>query len=254
MAATTPWVVLGNLLFAIACGAVAVHLISLAWRTRRTPELFLGLGLIFLVAGFSMFAVSGMGRTTVGEASVPLIALGSIAVSLSVFFQCAFAASTFRLGRRWAITMTFLLGFAELCISVGIVYSLLHCSRAPPEFTASYLGMFLLRLPLAVSYAWIAIDGLLQYRVALRRQKLGMGDAALTHRFFLFFIMGTIHCTNWIVSSGLHLQGMTPFNHPLGAASLGVGSTLASLALYLALLPPVRYLDWIKQRNLPSEA
>lgn len=57
----------------------------------------------------------------------------------------------------------------------------------------------------------------------------------------------------WGNSAGLHLQEMSPFNHPLGAASLGVGSAFASFALYLAFVPPVRYLDWIKQRDLPSE-
>jgi hypothetical protein len=252
MATTALLVILGNLVFVLTCGTIGLHLIRLSRRTGRSPELLLGLGLIFIVMGISMLRASGMGRATVSEVSIPLIAAGNTALALSILFQGAFVCRTFRPGRRWAIALASSLGLAELGITAEIVHALVNSAPDTPEVVATHWGVFLIRGPLAACYGWTAIEGFLQFRMAQRRQKLGIGDAILTNRFLLFCVMGVLSCANAIISSALHRVGMTPFSHPVSAAFLGLGSAMVSLVLLLAFLPPVRYLDWIRTRQLPS--
>ena len=76
MSTTTMLVILGNLLFVIACGTIGTHLLRLARRTGRTPERLLGLGLLQLVFAIPMLGASGMGRVTVMEVKLPLVIAG----------------------------------------------------------------------------------------------------------------------------------------------------------------------------------
>lgn len=254
MTATTLLVILGNLLFVITCGAIGGHLVALAHRTGRTPERLLGSGLLLLVLSIPLLGASGLGRVTVGEINLPFVVAGLALFSISVLCQSAFVWQTFRPGRSWALVLALTLGIAEFAVSGGILHSILNSA---PDLRASAVtrdGIFWVRIPLAISYAWTSIEGFMQYRMAQRRQKLGIGDAVLTNRFYVWGGTGVLAFSNTVISSALHLQGMTPFNHPLSAALLGVGAALTSIGLLLVFLPPVRYLDWIKARNAATPA
>lgn len=249
MTTTTMLVILGNLLFVIACGAIGGHLLLLARRTGRTPERLLGWGLMLLVLSIPMLGASGMGRVTVALVKLPLAISGLTLLSISVLCQSAFVWRTFRPGRNWALVLTLSLGIAEFAVMGAIVHTLLN--SVPDQSAAAVVRdqISWIRIPFTICYAWTSIEGFMQYRMAQRRQKLGIGDAVLTNRFFVWSGTGALAFSNTVVSTALHLHGVTPFNHPLGAAVLGVGSMLASFGLLLVFLPPVRYLDWIKGRS-----
>ncbi|MBW2388228.1 MAG: hypothetical protein JRG89_07290 [Deltaproteobacteria bacterium] len=254
MTTTTLLVILGNLLFVIACGAIGGHLVLLARRTGHAPERLLGSGLLLLVLSIPLLGASGMGRVTVGEVKLPLVIAGLALLSMSVLCQSAFVWRTFRPGRSWALMLTVSLGIAEFVVSGWILHAILNSAPELPASAATREGIFFIRIPLTISYAWTSIEGFMQYRMARRRQKLGIGDAVLTNRFFVWSSTGALAFSNTVVSSALHLHGMTPFNHPLSAALLGVGSTLSSIGLLLVFLPPARYLDWIKARSAATAA
>ncbi len=246
MPTTTLLVVLGNILFVIACGTIGVHLTLLARRTSRTPELLLGSGLLLIVTGIPMLALSGMGRVTIGELRLPLVIAGLALLSLSVVCQTAFVWRTFRPSTWWAPALTALLGVAELLVAGAILQAILNAAPDTPAVEVTHQSVSWIRLPFAISYSWTAIEGFQQYRMAQRRQKLGIGDPVLTNRFLLWSCTGALACSNVLVSSALHMLGVTPFNHPLGAALMGIGSTIASVTLSLVFLPPARYVGWVR--------
>jgi hypothetical protein len=254
MSTTTMLVLLGNLLFIVACGAIGVHLLLLARRTGRSPERLLGTGLLLLVVSIPLLGASGMGRLTVGEVKLPIAMTGLALLSLSVFCQSAFVWRTFRPDRSWALVLTLALGMAEFAVSAEVVRALVNSA---PDLTASAAtrdAIFWIRIPLMISYAWTSIEGFAQFRMARRRQKHGIGDAVLSNRFLIWSSTGALAFSNTVISSVLHLNGMTPFNHPLSAAVLGVGSMFASFGLLLVFLPPARYLDCIKDRSATTVA
>ncbi len=246
MTTTTALVILGNLLSVLAFGVIGSKLVRLAMRHRRAPELVLGLGLLLLVLGLPLLAASGMGRVTVGEVrQLPLIA-GLLSLTASVALQSAFVWRTFRPDRHWALGLCVALGAAELCVAASIVHAI---QTSPPDLPATIAtrdAVSWLRVPMTVSYVWIAIEGSLQFRMSRRREALGLGNPVITNRFALWGFTGALGASNTIVSTVLHLNGMTPFAHPAGAACLGIGSSIASIALFLTFLPPSRYVAWVR--------
>lgn len=249
MSAFNALVVLGNLIFILVCGTVGVRLVLKAQRTRQIPEFLLGTGLVLLVIGLPMLGASGMGRVTVGELKVPLIVAGLALFALSVVFQSAFVWRTFRPGRIWALTLTVILGVAGFWVMARILMAVFTSPVDVMSVDAVRESVLWLRIPFTAVYAWTAIEGFQQFLMARRREKIGIGDPVLTNRFLLWSGSGALACVNTIVSTILHILHMTPFNHPLGAACLGIGATLASLAMLLVFIPPTRYTRWLRARH-----
>jgi hypothetical protein len=254
MPVTTLLVVAGNLLFVLACGTVGARLLRLSRRTQKMPELLLGIGLLFVVIAIPVLGASGIGRGTVGELRVPLVLLGLSLLTISVVSQAAFAFKTFRPGQNWALAIVVLIGLAELSVSTTVMSSILTSAPDLPAILATKDGVQWVRAPFTIAYAWTAIEALLQYRMARRREQLGIGNAVVTNRFLLWGATGVFACTNTLITTALHYNGMTPFNHPLGAACFGLGSVLTSVTLTLAFIPPARYRRWVEQRSVETPA
>lgn len=85
--------------------------------------------------------------------------------------------------------------------------------------------------------------------MAQRREKIDIGDPVLTNRFTLWTGVGALACANSVITTMLHAVQITAFNHPVGAAALGIGASLTSVALFLVFMPPVRYIEWIRMRG-----
>ena len=242
-------VVLGNLIFILACGTVGVRLLLKAKRTRQAPELYMGLSLLLMVGGVPMLAASGIGRTTVGELRLPLLAVGLAMLAGSIAFQSAFVVRTFRPGLAWARLLGLSLSAFGIVVMSRIVFAAATSPADMMSVDAVRATVLWIRVPFAASYAWTAVEGFRQFRMAQRREKLDLGDPILTNRFFLWTCVGGLACANSALATVLHVYRVTPFNHPLGATCMGVGASLASIALLLAFMPPGRYIGWLRARH-----
>lgn len=249
MSPTTLLVVLGNLLFVLACGAVGGRLARKAMRTRELPEMLMGVGLLLLVVGLVALGASGIGRTSVGEVKLPLLAVGLAMFGTSAALQAGFVSRTFRPGQHWARLLTTFLGAFAFAVMGRILATAATSPAELMSVDAMRDSVFWIRLPFAAVYMWTAIEGYQQYRMAQRRENLDIGDPVLTNRFMLWTGVGALACFNSILTTTLHAFHITAFNHPVGAASLGVGASLASIALLLVFMPPLRYIEWIRVRN-----
>ena len=245
---TLALVIAGNLLFVLACGTAGVKLLLLASRSRQVPELSLGLAFVLMIVGIPLAGASGLGRGTVSEVSSPLLAIALLLLAVAITGQAVFTWRTFRINAKWALTLVLVVAVTTLSAAISVVHTV---QTATPEALAKEAtngGILSLRLPLLIVYFWTSIEGALQYRMARRRQILGLGDPVVTNRFLLWASVGGFAFLNSLTSAILHLKGMTPSSDPIAAACLAFGGALGSVFLYLVFMPPATYIDFVKRR------
>jgi hypothetical protein len=91
-------------------------------------------------------------------------------------------------------------------------------------------------------FLWSAAESLLQHRMALRRQALGLADPVVASRFLLFAVYGLAATGILLANAAAVLLG---FNLATSLVVLGPSAVLglaAGAAIYLAFLPPRWYL------------
>jgi hypothetical protein len=247
-------IVAANVLFVVALGTLGTRLLLMSRRTRRLPEFCLGLGFCTIVLGIPALAAAGFGRGSAGDIRVPLAALGLGLVWTSIVAQAAFTWRSFRPGSRWAAA-------AWAALTVGLTVNCVLCilsirSADPTTSSFATTAPFILwvRIPLGIIYAWACTESLLSCRRARRRDVLGIGDPVVTNRFFLWFVVTAIACTNALVSTVLHLHGRSPTGDPVAAAVMGCGSGVCAVILYLVFTPPKSYVSWIAGTAEPASS
>lgn len=233
----------------LANGVVGVSLLRTAWRTRRVPELLIGLGLFGMgPVSQGLTAVAGTGRLPAGEVDPLLHALGTVGSTVGMACVYGFVLTVFRQGVAWARGLTAAAVVTLVAASVGSVTAL---GSAPPDvpsqevlhdWGAAILGVFTL------AFGWAALESGSYYVRARKQLRLGLIDAAVTNRFLL-----------WAVASGsAFLLGLCLLRFQLQGQQLS-GSLVPSLlimgvslvtgaAMYLAFLPPRVYLAWVQRQ------
>ncbi len=247
-------VILGNLVFVLATGAIGIRLLRLGARTRQAPETLLGTGFALLVITIPMLAVSGLGRVVVESVRMGPLVAGLVCLSLAVACMSSFVWRTFHPGRRWPAVVPIVLGSVEIAILFSILGRLDAAAPDVPASTVVRDVVLWLRMPMTLSFGWMFFEGFKAFRSARRRDALGLGNPVVTNRFLLFAIGGGFAALNTVVSTILHAYGMTPFAHPAGAACFATGSTIGGATLFLAFLPPARYLAWVRARSAEASA
>jgi len=237
-----------NGIFALVCGIVGIRLLGLARRTRELPEFFLGAAFVGIVVGILTIAVSRVGRVPVNEVNLPVFAGGFGVVWLSASFFIAFTWRAFRSGSKGALGFLILASLTMGASAAGCVHAV---ATAPPDaHTASLTVYWLmgLRVPLMLNFAWSAIESFHHYRMARRRMAIGLGDPVTANRFLLWCGVGAFTLSSTAIGIALHLQGMGPMNHPLGAAALATGAMVPALLMTLIFMPPAAYRRFLLRR------
>jgi hypothetical protein len=137
----------------------------------------------------------------------------------------------------------------EAFVCASCFLALTSADPASPAFEASARWVLLLRIPVGVMYFWTGLEGFLAYRMARRREALGFADPVVTNRLLLWCWVGWASCANNGVATLLHVQGKSPTTDPFAAMVLSLGGSMGALLLYLAFLPPKRYLRFIERRG-----
>lgn len=218
--------------------AVGTRLLLLARRTRKLPELAMGLN--FLVAGFIGYAL------LVAAESLHLFPerlagygsfFGVAAISLGGVFVCLFTQRVFHARSRVALAaLVSISGWFALASYGGWV---LNVEKEQQGFGV-WLGHWGSNVGMFAVYAWSTTESLRYYALMRRRVRIGIGDPLVANRFLLWGI-GTL--TTLLVT--LLYIGTQLFGHyELPASLLGVSSTLvlvSAIAEWLAFLPPRSY-------------
>lgn len=224
---------------------VGGRLLWLARATRRTPELFLGAGVVLLV-------LSGLAEVTGVELArmqhrwayrVEVIALFGHSASASCM-----AFSVWRLfhpDRPWAL---------RFCLALtALLFTSWQAVILPSQHT--YLTGFTPWFHLHVAargaaFAWGALSAGAHWIRLRRRLALGLADPFLCHRFALWTVGMAASAGILAIALATNvLRGELVFAVPaalLGVSALGL---FGAIALLLAFLPPAAYVRWIERAH-----
>jgi hypothetical protein len=224
--------------------AVGVRLLALAGRTRRLPELAIGLNCLLAGSvGYALLLAAESLRLLPAPQDGWASFAGVSAISLGAGFLALFSRRVFRPRTPGAGAVLLLLA-GWLALGVWGSWAL-HVERAAGGLGA-WLGRWAPNLGLLAAYAWSGFEPL-RYRGLLRRRaRLGFGDPLVANRLLLWGA-GTLAIAGITL---LHLAAQLAGRYELPPSLVGLVSALALTAAatqWLAFLPPRWYLHRLER-------
>jgi hypothetical protein len=230
-----------GLLLTLAMALLSARLLRLAYRSRRLPELLVGI--YFLAAPLAVSVSIRITRFDPQHAEC-LRALASALFSVGGIALLLFSWCVFHRGAVWAKALAWG-GSAGIAALWGVEFRSGGFGDG-----ASFWGWF---IPY-VSYAWVFVESLRYWRLLRRRLRLGLADPVVVNRFLLFAIWtgGIVAITILSVASSLSAGAFREENTFGSPVVLGITRLLAPVigtAIWLTFLAPDRYHAWIRRRN-----
>lgn len=238
----------GGGLFMLASLVLGGRLFWLGVRKRRLPELLLGGGLM-LTGGIGYpLVITAQMVPDLSDATRSALVIGHMSCNVIGFtFISYFNRRVFRPTERWAGVA---MGVIVLSETLFMLLQLLDPGAL--VFAREARGAWNGNLYLAiVVLSWSGVESLRLYRMQRRRAAIGLGDAVVMNRMFLWgFSMLTAVTISASVTllESLGIQVMGTWLAALISGPLGL---ICASTLYLAFLPPARYLRWIETRAEP---
>jgi hypothetical protein len=228
---------------------VGVSLLRTAARTRRAPELLIGLGLVGMGPVSQAFtAFAGTGRLPAGEVDPVLHAFAALGSLVGMACIYAFVLVVFRPGVAWARTLA---GLAVVALVVANAGSVLALVGAPPEVHSKEVlhgwGIGILGL-LTLAFGWAGFESGSYWLRARKRMRLGLIDAAVANRFLLWAIASASVFLLGICFTVLQLDGQQITGTLAPSLLTMVVSVVTGGSMYLAFLPPRAYVAWVQRR------
>lgn len=232
-----PAAIVALAIFSVLLGLVSARLLRLAARTRRSPELFLGLStslpLASYVFGFVGAAIGrGIPARWVTEVAGSICDLGFVAT-------IGFVWVVFRRDERWAKALATLLALGLL--AMPLVNHYVPWESGVPS------AMVLRTILRTACYCWAAIESLLYARLMRRRLRFGLAEPLVADRFHLWGLAHVCFALMLLLimfGVKLHLSG-ADFARLCTFSGLSLG-VLAALPLTLSFFPPNRYIQYVE--------
>jgi hypothetical protein len=221
---------LGVLAQMVADAAIGVRLLWLAGRTRRLPELCMGLTLLGLGAvglPLSILARSDALADPDVRAALLRFALGAQDVAVLALYVATW--KVFRPEARWA---------AGLACAAGAGFAGSLVGHSANAGSAYWVG-FALR---AGGFVWSGLESTLYVAKLRRRLALGLADPVILDRFRLWAICCGATVVGFAVFMTALLLGRNPAETPWLLAATSAIGLIAAVALWLAFAPPRAYL------------
>lgn len=232
------WV--GFAAFFVASLAVGIRLVGLAARTRRAPELLVGLAVLGIgPIGFGLQTVAG--RVDGGELAEALATLGAVAGAIGIWAKLSFNWLVYRRRSRIALAAT-------LVLAAAVAGQLL----AQPMWGSFLAATLDIRFAAArgalqvVALGWGAVEALMYWGQLRRRARLGLADPVLVNRFLMWGLsagaagLGTAIGVTVSVATGENV-----FTMPAILASSSAHGFVAAIGMWLAFAPPRAYARWL---------
>jgi hypothetical protein len=236
---------LAGLLSMLVSALVGVRLVRLARRTRQIPELLIGLDLLLVGCGWSALVAVGRQATALPDATrVALVIAGATCAIAGTACLAVFNCRIFRPGSAGARVAAAAIGLAYLGIFVAQAFSpgwLAFAREERGPWTAASLVA-------AFNYAWSFLEARRHAEMLRRRLEFGLADPVAADRVRLWTLLMATGTLASLVFAGFQALGVPIAGTTLGL-SLAAGVSLFSVALlWLAFLPPARYVDAVRRR------
>ena len=238
----------GVLVMIVADAVVGVRLLRLSLRTRRIPELAIGVSLLFLGGiGYPLAVAARNGAAGSPEATADLIGAALACQNLGCAGMAVATAGTFRAGVGWARGLA-----AAICavlLGSWLVQLATHDFARPVGTSPAYfVGLAARVLP----FVWSAAESWSYYAKLRRRLRVGLGDAAVTDRFRLWATNATCVALAFGVFLAGLLAGTDVATSPWVLALTSLAGLVSGVTLWLAFLPPERYLRRFQPSGAPA--
>jgi hypothetical protein len=237
---------LGGLAFVVPSILVGIRLLRLAVRTRKIPELCIGLALLLMGGlGYPLIMTARMAVRLGDPARVGLMAVAVLLMGVGMLAVAVFNQRVFRPGEGWARGVV-----------VAVAVSMLACLglqlRDPGLEAAAFhnrgLGFRLFLLHSGVLTAWGASESLLAWSRLRRQLRLGLADAVVCERVLLWGIASVASAIVGLTSTVAGFLGINFAATALGAAVTAPLGLVAAGSMWLAFLPPAAYLRRVRAR------
>lgn len=242
--------VFGVGVFLFTCFAVGGKMLLLARRTRRVPELALGLAL-FLSGGLGgILLFVGQSRAEeLGDLALAVRGAGVLCLSTGAIALWCFTWRVFRPQAGWAAAL-----FAVMCAAVvaGFLGEAITGDFATRRFENSWSWLGLSARSLA--YLWAGLESLRYHRVMRRRLRLELADPLIVNRFLLWGIgalaawgiYGVVLLN--IVSGTADAADAGVFHSTVPALVTSLLGCTSGATMGLAFFAPPMYHRWIQAR------
>jgi hypothetical protein len=249
-------VLLSIVLSVLACSFVALRMLSLAGRTRKLPELCMGLGLsAFALAQLSRLVLGGLGDRLDPELMLGAYLFMQVGYLLTQLGLCLFTVGAFGFRSQWRWAL--LVGLVALCALSRTMMVLASAPRflsgAPSQMTSFWDPAAVASFALA--FGWMAAESLRYHGLLRRRLALGLADPVVTNRFFVWGAGAAATSVLILLLLGLYLQGITLMGNSLAASVLvTVSGLVMAVVPWLTFAPPGAYLRFVQRRAERSGA
>jgi hypothetical protein len=245
-----PAVVLSIIASVVACSFVGLRLLSLTTKTRKLPELCMGVGLFaFALAQASRLAFGGFGARLGPELALGVYVSMQLGYLVAQTGLCLFAVGVFGPHTRWRWVL-----FAGIVAVVAVSRAMMVVESAPRLLSGLPNQMIPLWEPAAVAsfalgFGWMAVESLRYHGLLRRRLALGLSDPLVANRFLVWGAGAAATCVMVSILLGLYLNGMTAMTNSLMASVVITSSGLLfAVVPCLTFAPPAAYLRLVERR------
>jgi hypothetical protein len=225
---------------------VGVRLLRIAARTQRLPEAALGTTLFCFAALSQPAAVLEQIARQQGEPGFSILA-GVVSWVGTFIALCGLAVFTwraFRPSRRWAALLC-LACVATDAVAIGRVISNIREGISDPAANGPLIALSC--AVYAVVFGWGAVEGLVSFAAARRRERLGLADSVVRNRFLLWAIssLGGLLADLFLIP--LMLSGADLTRDPAPQLAVAGAALLNAICWFLAFAPPPAYTRWLAE-------
>lgn len=239
-----PLIWVGFLAFFVVALVVGVRLVLLARRTRRLPELCIGMGVLGIgPVGFGFYVIAQQ-LGTASPLHTLLTGTGMLAVAAGVCCKFVF---------NWRVYHPTHQALRLLVFAVVLVHAATFAYQGlGPGFAAyndlnwSYYVRILLQIG---ALLWGSAEALRYWGLMRRRTRVGLADPVVTNRFLLWGIgAGAAGVGSLIGTLAQVAMGTSAYEVPWVLASSSAHGLVAALAMWLAFLPPSAWTRLVQRR------
>ncbi len=237
--------------FVLASLVVGLRLLVLGLRTGEAPGRLIGSGLLLSsVIGYPMMSVSRNAVAWSDDVRAMLACSAAAALCAGSIPLARFVQTVFREGAAWARGLVGAIAVAMLGMFAGQTLGVGWAAWSDSGDAGAWSGA---RVGLLLPSLWGAFESLHYHSRLKRRLALGLADPISVDRIRLFGISmaaGGVTAVATIVCQAL---GLEILGTPLGALVLSP-VPVAAVALWLAFLPPRRYLARVQAAHAGAAA
>jgi len=241
---------LGLAWFMLTALVVSSRLLALSWRTRKLPELLLGLAV--LCVGFLAFAVGTAGKLLL----VGTPALRSSMTIVGLFIECsgqlalvAFSWRVFHPRSTAASAFGAVLAVFILAAFVGEIYSGQYLRYSD---SLRSLGPFvpLGQIARGSAPAWMSFECFRFHRQLRRRLAIGLAEPMVVNRVVLWGVgIGATAVGYGFTTVHRLVYGLGLKEHVWAISTVSALGMVSAICLGTAFFPPAAYRRWVEARS-----